>query len=229
MRDKLKDGTYFEEYIAEEEARLRKYIAKLESGTLREDRILPVRMGANGLRMGILLAKYSMGVDVSELKTDFEIMFKEWVQLWKPDSYIGTLWMISLSVLFELEESQMRRIKELLVNAEIDDWLYDFLLDIDRTEKNDDTPLRFPQVYGELKVMAQSDGDRTVLLQEYMKGWYERHKSCGWHDSHKEKQKLYYGYWSLEAGAMAKTLGIPDESLKETPFYPYDLVHWSEE
>ncbi|MDD7379168.1 MAG: DUF1911 domain-containing protein [Lachnospiraceae bacterium] len=36
----------------------------------------------------------------------------------------------------------------------------------------------------------------------------------------------YYGYWSFEAGAIAKILNLDDSSLKDVPYYPYDLVHY---
>lgn len=40
------------------------------------------------------------------------------------------------------------------------------------------------------------------------------------------KQNIYYGYWSFEAGAIAKILNIDDDSIKNISYYPYDLVHY---
>ena len=45
-------------------------------------------------------------------------------------------------------------------------------------------------------------------------------------DSHKSSENVYYGYWSFEAGAIAKILNLDDSSLKDVPYYPYDLVHY---
>ena len=64
------------------------------------------------------------------------------------------------------------------------------------------------------------------LLFSYLKKWYNKHNECGWHDSHKSKQNLYYGYWSFEAGATAKILGIDDSDIRNCKYYPYDLVHY---
>ena len=36
----------------------------------------------------------------------------------------------------------------------------------------------------------------------------------------------YCGYWSFEAGAIVKLLGIDDTILKDMKYYPYDLVHY---
>ena len=40
-----------------------------------------------------------------------------------------------------------------------------------------------------------------------------------------EFDKLYYGYWCFEAGAIVKRLGFDDEDLKNEQYYPYDMVH----
>lgn len=61
-----------------------------------------------------------------------------------------------------------------------------------------------------------------------LKKWYKLHKDAAWYDSHKSKQDIYNGYWSFEAGAIAKILNIEDSSLKDEPYYPYDLVHFQD-
>ena len=70
------------------------------------------------------------------------------------------------------------------------------------------------------------DIDREKLKEYLEKYWYVGHKNMGWYDIHKAKEKLYYGYWSFEAGAIAKILNLDDSNLKDMPYYPYDLVHY---
>ena len=60
-----------------------------------------------------------------------------------------------------------------------------------------------------------------------MEEWYN--KDCEVYESHKSVQSLYYGYWSFEAGAVAKILRLNDSKLKGVPYYPYDLVHYREQ
>ena len=43
---------------------------------------------------------------------------------------------------------------------------------------------------------------------------------------HKSDRDLYYGYWSFDAGAIAKILELDDTALKDVSYYPYDLVHY---
>lgn len=67
----------------------------------------------------------------------------------------------------------------------------------------------------------------TEAIEKYLKEiWYARHRECVWYDSHKAKQNRYEGYWSYEAGAVAKICGIEDAALRECAYYPYDFVHF---
>jgi hypothetical protein len=47
--------------------------------------------------------------------------------------------------------------------------------------------------------------------------WYGGHSSLGLHDAHKSQWNIHSGYWSFESG-----------SLKDTQYYPYDMVHWED-
>jgi hypothetical protein len=51
--------------------------------------------------------------------------------------------------------------------------------------------------------------------------WMARH--------HKSQWNIHSGYWSFESGALVKILGLDDSSLKDTQYYPYDMVHWEDE
>ncbi len=43
--------------------------------------------------------------------------------------------------------------------------------------------------------------------------------------SHKRNDNSYTGYWSFESAAIAKIMGLNDDSLENHPYYPYDLRH----
>ena len=133
MRDKIKDIEYFNTFINEDLARVKKFSDKLENGEVKEDRILPVKSKVHDLKLGIMIAGYSKGDELTLLE-----------------------------------------------------------------EENLD------------------------LLAE----WYN--EDCGCYEAHKSKQNIYYGYWSFEAGAIAKILKINDTQLRDTQYYPYDMVHYKE-
>ena len=109
--------------------------------------------------------------------------------------------------------------------ANIDDWLLSFLLcswtDIEM--ENKDVDLIFPKDFSLLQKVVLTH-NRRESLQEYLSCWYR--EDCGCYEAHKSSQKIYYGYWSFEAGAVAKILNIDDTGMEHVPYYPYDLVHY---
>ncbi|MDR4190445.1 hypothetical protein COL87_26390 [Bacillus pseudomycoides] len=42
------------------------------------------------------------------------------------------------------------------------------------------------------------------------------------------RSQIFSGYWSFESGAIAKILNLDDSTLRDTPYYPYDMVHYRE-
>ena len=84
----------------------------------------------------------------------------------------------------------------------------------------------FPNNFSTLqKVVFQEN--KTELLKKYLKNdWYN--KDCGCYEAHKSRQNIYYGYWSFEAGAVAKILQLDDKDLRNVPYYPYDMVHYKD-
>ena len=109
--------------------------------------------------------------------------------------------------------------------ANIDDWLLSFLLcswtGIEM--ENKDVDLIFPKDFSLLQKVVLTH-NRRESLQEYLSCWYR--EDCGCYEAHKSSQKIYYGYWSFEAGAVAKILNIDDTGMEHVPYYPYDLVHY---
>ena len=75
-------------------------------------------------------------------------------------------------------------------------------------------------------IEAMGNGPGSDVKEKVMEKWYEIHRECAWYDSHKSSKNVYYGYWSFEAGAIAKILNLDDSSLKDVPYYPYDLVRY---
>ena len=71
------------------------------------------------------------------------------------------------------------------------------------------------------------DEKKISILRDYIENkWYKANVDVGWYDSHKSKVDVYTGYWSFEAGAVAKILGLDDSSLKDQQYYPYDMFHF---
>lgn len=68
MRDNLKDTEYFNNFISEDLARVNKFSDKLKNGEAKVDRIFPVKSKVHDLKLGIMIAKYSKGDEISSLE-----------------------------------------------------------------------------------------------------------------------------------------------------------------
>lgn len=64
------------------------------------------------------------------------------------------------------------------------------------------------------------------ILKDAMKKWYRKHKSAYWYDMHKSKANVYYGYWSYEIAALVKILNADDSGFRDHDYYPRDLVRY---
>lgn len=223
MRDKLKNLDYFRSFIEEETETIDFFINKLESGELDEDRIIPVKTEIQNTQLGILIAKYSMGAAIDELKYLFAGISNEWDAVYSTANYNKKIKMLSLMVLLNVDIKE--EMVTLLKNEKEQDWLIGFLLNY-LTGKSIylECDLLFPEGLSVLKESTISE-DKVGCIKKYLeKHWYN--KDCGCYEAHKSKENVYYGYWSFEAGAIAKILGIDDSLLKDVKYYPYDLVHF---
>ena len=228
MRDKIKTLKYFDGFIAEDTERIKKFSDKLNNNEVKEDRILPVKTKIHDLKLGILIARYSKGEAADQIKTECADLVNEWAEVWKPETYIKNLWLISLGVLLNIDNNKLADVRRLSSEAGVKDWLYHFLLERESREICDGSgELIFPEVYGTLKKAVCMANNRMELLKKYISSeWYGKHQKHGWLGTHESTQNLYYGYWSFEAGAVAKILELDDQELAKEQYYPYDLMHF---
>lgn len=227
MRDNLKNLQYFNDFINEDSARIEKFTNKLINGEVKEERIIPVKSKVHELRIGLMIARYSRGDEVSILEEEYLKLLSDWEEVWKPEYYNKNLKMISLAVLFNIDTVRAKKIKDMLEKSNIQDWLLNYFLhSLDSEIKVENKKLIFPNDFTTLQRVVFEE-DKIELLKRYLtKEWYN--EDCDCYEAHKSKQNIYYGYWSFEAGAIAKILGLDDSELKDVQHYPYDLVHYSD-
>ena len=227
MRDKIKDIEYFNTFINEDLARVKKFSDKLENGEVKEDRILPVKSKVHDLKLGIMIAGYSKGDELTLLEEEYLDLLAEWEEVLEPEYYNKNLKMISLGILFQVDRAFVKKVKNMLKKSNINDWLYNFLLDsLDGEQIEVSKERLFPNTFTTLQRVVYEE-NKIELLKKYLNNdWYN--EDCGCYEAHKSKQNIYYGYWSFEAGAIAKILKINDTQLRDTQYYPYDMVHYKE-
>ena len=66
-------------------------------------------------------------------------------------------------------------------------------------------------------------GDTEKIKEYLQKIWYKSHRDSYWFDSHKSKEKLYFGFWAFEVPALMNVLRTDAGSLNGTEYFPYDL------
>lgn len=229
LRDKLKNDDYFNSYIDTKNNSVQWFENKLENGEVKENRILPVKDAANSDRMMIVIAKYSRGDDTNDLKNEFSKVFEEFIALSKQGvthSYSTNLTFLSLAILLNTSKSDLETLKPLNLRQ---DSLMNFLINGEMTNEISKENLQredYKSLY-ELIFMADKREQSEQLKTFVNDVWYKTNDEMGWYDSHKEtKVNIYNGYWCFEAAAVAKLLNVPDDNLKDSQYYPYDLAHF---
>lgn len=233
MRDRMKDEHYFNTLIQKE----RKYIimfedvvkkTALEKGELDRGTRNGYSILINSYEKEINLL-YSLGENLETIEECYKKLLLYYSKMWdRKYGYIELVKVLSLGVLFKVNRSDIFELEQRLISEKFDDYLVNFLIkEIDPTWEREGVEFEF-EVYECLKQIL--DNDEIIAceaLKEYLQEkWYEIHRECAWYDSHKSSKNVYYGYWSFEAGAIAKILNLDDSSLKDVPYYPYDLVHY---
>lgn len=230
IRDQIKDEQYFSEYIEQQEKRINNFQNKLDRDEVALDRVFAVREKIDSLSFQILIAEYSMGKPVENLVNHYKKLVTDMKEFWVSTSgYVDMLWMTSIGIMLEVDDETFDILAELVNEAGWDDYLISYLLQtrnssISLSEKK----FLFETPYKHLfDVINGGREQATSSLKSYLENeWYRGHNDTGWFDNHKNQQKLYYGYWSFESGAIAKILQLDDSSLKDAPYYPYDMVHY---
>lgn len=233
MRDRIKDEHYFNSLIQKEKESIIMFEDAVKKTTLEKGELN--RGTRNGYNILInsyekeINLLYSFGEDLATIQEVYKKLLLYYSKMWdRKYGYIELIKVLSLAVLFEVDRSDIFELEKKLISEKFDDYLVNFLIQkIDSTWERKGEEFEF-KVYDCLKQILEKDREIACEeLKEYLlEKWYEIHRECAWYDSHKSNKNVYYGYWSFEAGAIAKILNLDDSSLKDVPYYPYDLVHY---
>ena len=177
----------------------------------------------------LMRGKYSAGCSCKEI----EDIFYESIRYLKDDTSIGyfnIIEYISIAILLDAPTEIMQVFVDKTDEAEVDDILLDYLITaygLKRkrvsTEYYKEKPYREMM---EIVSVAKSDKKKAsdMLFDYTEKHWLKAHSDIDWPRLSKDDD--YCGFWSFEAGAVAKILNLDDSKLVNSDFYPYDLVHY---
>ncbi len=229
MRDHKKNESYFLNYINTNTLLLDKLETGLENAGTDEQKRRRYISAIAIAKYGLIKAKYSAGFPLTEVKQQYEAFFKDMFEFWMENSSMLYMYdVMSLAVLLDISKDDFSALNELVKKYCREDALTNFYAEY--MLKNSivfvgEASYGYP--YDKLKEIIINEDDRMKKLKLYIEDdWYIGNHEAFWHDSHKNSRDSYCGYWSFEAGAIAKILKLDDSSLKDVPYYPYDLVHY---
>ena len=149
--------------------------------------------------------------------------------------YLTTLHLIALCYLLQREDLLPRLLEVILANAEdglepdstIEDFFYYRFKDRpdpDYVQMSDHAVLISDAI------REKDKAEKLDILNAYLKDWY--HEMVGMSDleyqSHLDpEQNGYCGYWAFEAAAIAYLDDLDDTELRQSPYYPKDMVDWA--
>lgn len=194
----------------------------------------------------LITTKYSAGYPISEIKKDYDTLLSVMSELWEEktleeftyaggkepyygtDEYWKVLTLISLGILFEVDEHSFAKIIKIKDKVPTPDILLDFLLS-SRDHREIPDVIATGNKYKELSAFLKSEDKDIKNFKKYItKFWYREYKKMGWGDTHNSEFNIHAGYWGFELGAVSKILGLDDSTLQEQKYYPYDMVHWED-
>ena len=247
-RDKLNSEDGYKEIISQKETFISNRIEKIKKLEEAEDSGIQLFNRPNleaieytldtilNYRYDNLIASYSLGIDIKEIKPHYDSIIPYMEKRWrKINGYVQMVWMLSIGIMLDVKDEEFTRLAEIVARDNPNDYLVDFLIHyrIPSWEIKSDTFMWKSPYQSTKEIIALGKTDRAAgleRLKKYLsKEWYRGHSSAGWHDSHKSKWNIHSGYWSFESGALVKILGLDDSTLKGAKYYPYDMVHWREE
>jgi hypothetical protein len=233
MRDRLKDEKYFEEYLAQEYEGIIEYQACLDNDEIPDERRRSIEIQMNSIRFCIFNAKYSAGYDLDEIKPEFINSLLDMPKFWYLDSesgYFDMITMLSIAYMYEVDDEQWDLLVNLVKNSDIGDWLIYYLIS-QRTPgiEYDKYQLHNKKHYKYLMELVQKYPGKRLDMKYYLEEkWYKCQKDVEMYEIHLEEEMFYNGYWCFESGAIAKILNYDDADLKDSIYYPYDLVHYGD-
>lgn len=234
MRSTLKSQGYFKKYLKEECARIERFETVVNNVIAeRGENDRGVQSGLRsitGFYFNVFNALYSAGAPLEDLRKFYPRVLNSMKKVWDSESgYVEMLWMISTGIMLEVPQTELQQIDRMVNEDGIKDYLFEFLLRHNKEALGTNNSFIHCRPYKKLfsVINSPTKEESLELLREYLVNeWYQGHNDTGWHDTHKSKEDIFSGYWSFESGAVVKILELDDSSLKDIPYYPYDMVHY---
>ncbi|HEX7315413.1 MAG TPA: PoNe immunity protein domain-containing protein [Pyrinomonadaceae bacterium] len=236
-REPLMDQAYFDARVAYNRERLKSMEELYATLTTPAANKARYRYSIYRKHFEFLILRYSRGEPVAELAEFFPRVVEN-LEAYEPpdgekrldfheniDEYEDALWLVSLALLFEVDDDLFERLLALIDN-EGEDELYERLVGARAPGRRAASALLYPKPYKLLlRATEASAGEREAFVAEFLRVWYPSMADAYWHESHRGPDGGgFFGYWCIEAAGAVRAFGIDDASFREMRHYPKDLV-----
>jgi hypothetical protein len=246
---------YWNNYLDELNRIINRSQERLTSDKFPKDRINYVGRGLASNYLKLTIAHYTFSKKMEVVRKSILEVIKytqiSWEGFWKLknskgevlnqyilSAYDEMLWILSISYLVMINDSEFKKIVDVIDKDNIKDDLFEFIIkgkiptrEYSGTESYEEH-FAVPNIFEKLRRATKLDSkkDAEVLIKEFLeKDWYKKHKDAGWYNSHKSKNNIYFGYWSFESAAITCIMDLDDNSYRDNEFYPKDLVDFYKE
>ncbi|MBP6238335.1 MAG: DUF1911 domain-containing protein [Saprospiraceae bacterium] len=242
MRDKVViNKNYFSQFEEEKNILISKAFQDIETGVYTSDKIPVVKYLIFKNSLEKFISQYSAGLNLNELKSEYEKLVNIMVEGWdeylvkfkmgRPqivynqyslNEYCYMVWMLSFSILLNIEQTYKDKLISLIKRDKISDELIIKLANIDIFPISKCTYKPFKDLFAGNDFLKIDE----KLIKEYLINWYKNTKLLQWHkykDSI-DKSPYYFGTWCFEAAAVAIINNLDDSSFRNIEYYPSDLV-----
>jgi len=244
LRDKLRDTSYYDEYVTYSTNRINKKVKKVKS----TDGITDVVRMKGSFRLvsdsiELLHQKYSRGDNLAEFKPllNNTLEYRQWQKDYadalpeneqvarigweeiREDYLENFLKWLSFAYCLDMGQDYYQKMLHLIANQGQDALLDNIAVAMGDTNREIAESILFKKRFGKLyKVVEGSPEQRPALVKAYLDAWY---KLYGSPDLHLMDTDTYKGYWCWEAALVVKLYNIDDSSFIDHDYYPKDLVH----
>ena len=244
LRDNLMDQEYFDKWLAFKGERIRAMTEKSRKPGVnaRYDAQYVFSIFINHYEL--MIQRYSRGDPLGELKAylpevvaAWEWAYQEEIKVFTDeemadrkqfrrnrDFYVICLWLISIAICLEVDDTLLARMVKLIGN-EGEDRLYELLLATRVPGRKSAPALLYPKPYEPLYYCMVTPERAGEWMKQFLKQWYPAMKGAYWHDCHKGPEGGgYFGYWCFEAAGVVKAFRLDDSAFRDMAYYPKDLA-----
>lgn len=244
-RSIFKGETYFKNFIDELESIVNK--EKPELDEQRQQR----KVRVSHMLEQILIASYSLGQSIEELKIRYKRAVDSVCESWTRDivnfkigreqkifdqlyvyHHDSVLRLLSIGVLLD-SKVEIEAIKTLLGELKVKNRLFDMLIEsmVPTHELIPISESYCPKAFNKIEKIAFENPIDEKKLTKHQKTWYStlNKNYFQWKDTHLNKGLGFCGYWNFELAALAKISNANTSKILDDVFFPTDLYHKSDQ